>query len=228
MQTVILDPGHGGVLDGVMQTPGGKYSPVGVEGPYTHAGRFIEGLFNRALASKVATGLAALGYRIEWTIGTPDNQHDVPLQQRTNIANKLYAGAPKASMLLVSIHANAGPDGDAWQAATGWEILVQLGLPPDSQSVLAARKLLNAYSAESKSYFLATGKEALRLRPHSQLQPYKQQNLHMCRESNMPAILTENGFMTNRNDLAKLQSDAFMNTLVQTHVKGIDAYFKAL
>ncbi|MFP7445211.1 N-acetylmuramoyl-L-alanine amidase [Bacillus infantis] len=49
----------------------------------------------------------------------------------------------------------------------------------------------------------------------------KSANFHMLRESNMPAILTENGFIDNANDAAKLKSASFIESLARGHVNGI-------
>lgn len=49
----------------------------------------------------------------------------------------------------------------------------------------------------------------------------KQQNFHVLRESNMPALLTENGFIDNTNDAAKLNTASFIESLARGHVNGI-------
>ncbi|SIE40563.1 Sporulation-specific N-acetylmuramoyl-L-alanine amidase [Mycobacteroides abscessus subsp. abscessus] len=43
----------------------------------------------------------------------------------------------------------------------------------------------------------------------------------MLRESNMPALLTENGFIDNVNDAAKLKSASFLESIARGHVNGI-------
>ncbi|QUG41573.1 N-acetylmuramoyl-L-alanine amidase [Psychrobacillus sp. INOP01] len=49
----------------------------------------------------------------------------------------------------------------------------------------------------------------------------KQQNFHVLRESNMPALLTENGFIDNATDAAKLKTASFIESLARGHVNGI-------
>jgi N-acetylmuramoyl-L-alanine amidase len=49
----------------------------------------------------------------------------------------------------------------------------------------------------------------------------KSANFHMLRESNMPALLTENGFINNANDAAELKSASFIESLARGHVIGI-------
>ncbi|MBU8733425.1 N-acetylmuramoyl-L-alanine amidase [Cytobacillus oceanisediminis] len=49
----------------------------------------------------------------------------------------------------------------------------------------------------------------------------KQANFHVLRETRMPALLTENGFIDNTNDAAKLKSSTFIENLARGHVNGI-------
>ena len=49
----------------------------------------------------------------------------------------------------------------------------------------------------------------------------KQGNLHVLRESDMPAILTECGFIDNKGDAAKLKDDDFIEKLAIGHVNGL-------
>ena len=46
-------------------------------------------------------------------------------------------------------------------------------------------------------------------------------NLHVLRESKMPAILTENGFIDNDSDASQLKKSAFIEAVAQGHVRGI-------
>lgn len=53
----------------------------------------------------------------------------------------------------------------------------------------------------------------------------KQSNLHVLRESNMPALLTENGFIDNANDAAKMKSDSWITDVARGHVNGLAKAF---
>ncbi|MEH7525621.1 N-acetylmuramoyl-L-alanine amidase [Bacillus sp. JJ1503] len=49
----------------------------------------------------------------------------------------------------------------------------------------------------------------------------KQENFHMLRESNMPAMLTENGFIDNPNDASKLSQFSYIERIARGHVNGL-------
>lgn len=52
----------------------------------------------------------------------------------------------------------------------------------------------------------------------------KKQNLHMVRESKMPAVLTENLFVDVVADADRLKQASVINAIIDGHVKGIAAY----
>ena len=49
----------------------------------------------------------------------------------------------------------------------------------------------------------------------------KQANFHVLRETRMPAILTENGFIDSRNDANLLNSSSFIESLARGHANGV-------
>lgn len=53
----------------------------------------------------------------------------------------------------------------------------------------------------------------------------KQSNLHVLRESNMPALLTENGFIDNALDSAKMKDQNWINSVARAHVSGLEKAF---
>jgi N-acetylmuramoyl-L-alanine amidase len=55
-------------------------------------------------------------------------------------------------------------------------------------------------------------------------QNYWVQSLAMCRDTNCPAVLTENLFQDNENDVAFLLSDEGKKKIVDIHVQGILKY----
>ncbi|WP_428908544.1 N-acetylmuramoyl-L-alanine amidase [Niallia sp. Krafla_26] len=49
----------------------------------------------------------------------------------------------------------------------------------------------------------------------------KQANFHVLRETTMPSVLTENGFIDNRNDAALLRNLNFIESLARGHANGV-------
>lgn len=53
----------------------------------------------------------------------------------------------------------------------------------------------------------------------------KRANFHMLRETKMPAILTENGFIDKVNDAVKLKEGSYLERIARGHVNGIAKVF---
>lgn len=53
----------------------------------------------------------------------------------------------------------------------------------------------------------------------------KTANFHVLRETRMPAMLTENGFIDNTNDTSKLKSTSYLSTIARGHANGLARAF---
>lgn len=93
--TILIDNGHGGLINGVYQTAG-KRSPVWDDGA-----QLFEGEFNRAIVNQIIQELTKL--KINYVNIAPE-YWDVRLETRVNRANKY---SPTESFYL-SVHSNAG------------------------------------------------------------------------------------------------------------------------
>ena len=54
----------------------------------------------------------------------------------------------------------------------------------------------------------------------------KQANFHVLRESNMPAFLTEGGFLDSTVDIKKLRDDNYLKAQGEAIAEGLATYFK--
>ena len=106
--TWLLDPGHGGIIDGVYQTKG-KRSPLFDNGVILY-----EGEFNRAVAKQILEYCDKSNID---AIDIVDSEKDIPLRERVQRANNLHA--QKRNCIYVSIHANAFGNGRDFNSARG-------------------------------------------------------------------------------------------------------------
>lgn len=110
---VLLDNGHGGVINGVYQTPG-KRSPIWSDGT-----QLFEGVFNREIVEILKDLCDVRG--IDCDIIVPELT-DVPLYERVKRVNNIYKERKDA--VLISIHAN----GFSKESANGFEVFTSKGL----------------------------------------------------------------------------------------------------
>lgn len=192
--TILLDPGHGS------DTPG-KRSPDG---------HFREYAYNRYLAIEIRNRLAALG--LDAIILTTE-QEDIPLLERCRRANSICKEIGTNQVILLSIHINAAGNGNKWMNARGWSCYTTKG--KTKADVLA----ICLY--ESAKIFLP----GHRLRTdYIDGDPDIEENYYILRHTLCPAVLTENLFMDNPQDLAFLESDAGAKAIVNLHIEGIKQY----
>ncbi len=193
---ILLDNGHG-------QETAGKRSPDG---------SFREYAWAREIARRIETELRNRGFDVQ-RIVTEEN--DVPLSERSRRVNEICGRYGKENVILVSVHVNAAKDGQ-WANARGWSAYT-------SKGETKSDKLANCL------YFAAA--EALPLgtkfrKDFSDGDADWEENFWILRKTSCPAVLTENLFMDNREDLAVLNSDEGKAAIVQLHVEGIIMYLK--
>lgn len=158
--------------------------------------------FNLVVSHKLNNRLNELGYN---TLMTRKEDTALGLYERPAMANELNAD------IFVSIHANAFPNNPAIQ---GIEILYcpaynseikEKDQHPLAQSVLDA--LLKSTGAKSRGII-------------------KRPKLVVLRESRMPSILVEAGYLTNAAEEKLLFTDEYQNKIVDGIVNGIVNYFE--
>tara|TARA_R110000796_G_scaffold200798_5_gene316866 strand:- start:1588 stop:2274 length:687 start_codon:yes stop_codon:yes gene_type:complete len=174
----IFDNGHGGIIDGVYQTAG-KRSPVWPDGT-----QLFEGEFNRAIVDRLIT--LCKSNNIE-CINLVDTQKDVSLSERTKQANSIAKSSEKPC-IYVSIHAN----GFDKESANGWSVYTS---PGETKSDEIATILFEKSMREFKGEYMR--------KDTTDGDVDKEANFWVLVNTSMPAILSENFFMTNSDNCHK-------------------------
>jgi N-acetylmuramoyl-L-alanine amidase len=175
-------------------TPG-KRSPLWSDGT-----QLFEYEYNRAIAHALA-GMC-FGGGITATLLVPE-WHDVPLSERVRRVNDMETNAPK---VLVSIHGNAA----SATAAHGFEVFTSLG---NTQSDPIADTFVDALELEFEG-------ERIR-KDMTDGDQDKEANFYILRHTRCPAILTENGFFTNRQQCADMLTGTWRQRVALAHYKAM-------
>jgi N-acetylmuramoyl-L-alanine amidase len=223
---VVLDPGHGGI-------------DIGTKGPSGEEEKDIVLNFAQRLRDRVEkTGK----YRV---LMTRADDTFVPLGDRVRIARD--AGAA----LFVSIHADALPHGEG--DAQGASIYTLSDTATDSEAARLAEKenradviagvdlksepddvagiLIDLAERETKSlsvqfaHKLVGEMKAAVTRLHKT--PLKSAGFRVLRAPDVPSVLVELGYVSNRQDLQSLLSDNWRNRTADSIAQAIDTYFSA-
>lgn len=181
----------------------GKRSPDGSLREYKYA---------REIAEKVVSELKKRGFDAE-RIVTEEN--DISLSERCRRVNSICDRIGTKNVILVSIHCNAAGNGSQWMNARGWEVWTSVGQT-------AADKLADClYKAAEETDFKIR-------KDTTDGDPDKEGHLYILKHTKCPAVLTENLFQDNKEDVAFLLSEAGKETIVSLHVKGIINYLKTI
>lgn len=181
----------------------GKRSPDGSLREYAYA---------REIAKRVEKALQAQGIDAERIV---TEQSDIKLSERCRRVNAICRKRGNKNVLLVSIHNNAAGADGKWHTARGWSAHISLNASAGSR-VLAGCLIRAAELA------------GLKVRKYSSQEPYWRQNLAICRDTLCPAVLTENLFQDNKEDVQWLLSEEGKQTITDVHVSGITNYIMSL
>lgn len=208
---IILDPGHG--LNGLGTS--GKCSPVldskewSLQHPYVYEKRYREGNSNRDIVRKLTVKLEALGYTVH---NTNPEDREMGLPVRVMRANKVCSKYGAKNCLFISVHSNAAPAKDGgWTTATGFSVYVAKQCSENSR-----RCAQYIYDLACKRGFKGN-----RSKPSK---GYWEANFYVIKNTACPAILTENLFYNNKEDLHRLMDVNEIEKIVQYHLDTITYY----
>lgn len=175
-------------------------------------GRLMEYAYTREIARRLENELKAIGYDAE-RIVTEEN--DIPLKERCCRVNDICKSLGTGNVILISVHCNAAGDDGKWHTGHGWEAWTSVG---NTKADILATHLYAA--AERKGF--KTRKDM------TDGDPDKEGHLYILKHTLCPAVLTENLFQDNRDDVEYLLSEVGKQTIVKLHVDGVESYIKSL
>lgn len=165
--------------------------------------------YTREIVKELSKKLQDNGYKTY--IVTPE-ETDISLKERCKRINTIYKNNNKKA-ISISVHCNAAGGDGKWHDAKGWSVYVSLNASSNSKKL--AQDL----------YESASDLKGNRSVPASH---YWVQNLAMCRDTLCPAVLTENLFQDNKEDVEYLLSDKGKQSIVNLHYNGIVNYLNGL
>ncbi|HEX4239527.1 MAG TPA: N-acetylmuramoyl-L-alanine amidase [Xanthobacteraceae bacterium] len=222
---IVLDPGHGGI-------------DTGTKGPNGQMEKDIVLDFAKRLREKIET---AGKYRV---LLTRSDDTFVPLAERVRFARE--AGAA----LFISIHADSLPrrEGDT-QGATVYtlsetatdpaaarlaeqenraDVIAGVDLkdqPDDVAGILIdlAQRETKTFSVQFASKLVGIMKQTTRLHKD----PLKSAGFRVLRAPDVPSVLVELGYVSNKEDLQSLSSDSWRDRTANVMASAIDGFFSA-
>lgn len=172
-------------------------------------GRFREYSYSREICKRIQSTLISKGYDCVIDI-VGDEEYS--LANRCNIVNRYCRQYGAKNCLYISIHNNAA-SGNSWTSARGLSVFIC------NNSSSASKELAKTLYEEGA----ARGLKGNRWVPVTK---YWTADYYVLKYTNCPAVLTENLFQTNKEDVEFLLSEKGKQTIVDYHVNGIIKYLK--
>ncbi len=167
----------------------------------------LEYKWAREITDRLMVEFAKLGMK---SVKLVPEEIDISLSERVRRANKIYKDNGKQA-ILISVHCNAAGADGKWHTANGWSVFIAKNASSNSKRL--AKDLYEQAEARGLKGNRSVPKEK-----------YWVQSLAMCRDTNCPAVLTENMFQDNKEDVAFLLSEDGKKKIVETHVQGVLNY----
>ena len=186
-----------------------------IQGKCSPDGKFREYKYSREVVKAVCDILQSMGYTTLIDIEDDDlglsQQRELSL--RCSIVNELVK--QYKNCIYVSIHVNAAAADCKWHNATGWEVYTS---PGKTKSDILATCMWNA----AKNYL---GDLTTMRSDWSDGDPDKEAKFFVLTKTKCPAVLVENLFMDNKEDLRVLTGDVGFMLIERTIVEGILNYW---
>lgn len=170
--------------------------------------RLREYAWARDIATRIVDELKTKGLDAERIV---TEQTDITLRERCRRVNAWCNKLGSKNVILISIHINAAKSDGKWHDASGWSGWVAPNASEKSKKLAqllydeaAKRNLKGNRSVPSCKYWVG--------------------NFCIVRDTNCPAILTENLFQDNRKEVEYLMSEIGKQIIVSTHIEAIFKY----
>lgn len=191
----LMDGGHG-----LEMFTYGKRSPDG---------SLIEGRWNREMVARLLPDFRAIGFDARCLV--PEDE-DISLAERVRRANTIMANEPDKAWFYLSYHINAA-------AGSGWEPRAS------GVCVYTSKNASEVSRALAKTMVTTARRFGLQGNRSCPKEGHWSANFFVIYRTKMPAVLSENLFMTNPTECEFLKSERGKETVAAMHVEAMCDFF---
>jgi N-acetylmuramoyl-L-alanine amidase len=202
---ILIDNGHG-------YNTLGKQSPlldesIKIGDEFIEKNRFKEWKYTRVIAKQIVDKLKSMGYDVR--LVTPEEK-DISLSERIRRINTICNKEGAGNVLLISVHANAVGDSSQWMQGKGWEAYTTRGetISDKLAEFLYKRADENIKDRKIREDWTDGDRD-------------KEADFYVIKKAKCAAVLTENFFYDNKDDLKYLTSEEGVHAVVRLHIEGI-------
>lgn len=217
---ILIDPGHGGKDPGAVDTHSINGKKVTIR----------EKDINLSVGKMIYSKLKA-AYPEKNILMTRSTDRFLSLSERTDIANAVKL-KDREAVLYISVHVNSSLDKTAsgyevWYLSPGYRrtVLEKTGDVDKNLFTVMNSMMEEEYTTESIliAKFIMDGMEA-QVGKLSNARGIKAEEWFVVRNSNMPAVLVELGFLTNEKEAVNLNNNSYLQKLSLGIYNGLTAF----
>jgi len=220
---VVIDPGHGGIDNGTRAASGEMEKTIVLEFSQLLRDKIEKAGKYRVLMTRTDDTFVALGDRVQFARA---RQAALFISIHADALRRREGDAQGATVYTLSERASDPRAARLAEAENQADVIAGLDLSNEEKDVAGilidlARRETKTFSVQFAQTVVATLKNATRLHQH----PLKSARFVVLKAPDVPSVLVELGYVSNRADLKSLISTEWRDRTADSIVRAMDAFF---
>jgi N-acetylmuramoyl-L-alanine amidase len=220
---VVIDPGHGGIDSGTRAPSGEHEKTIVLEFCVVLRDKLEKTGKYRVAMTRTDDSFVSLGDRVSLA---RSRRAALFVSVHADALRPRYGSAQGVTVYTLSERASDAAAARFAEAENRADLIAGLDLsrePDDVADILIdlARRETKAYSVQFARRLVGDLRSAAKMHP----QPLKSAGLRVLRAPDVPSVLVELGFVTNKEDVKLLTSEAWRGRAADAMVQAIDIFF---
>ena len=221
---VVIDPGHGGIDNGTRAASGEMEKTIVLEFSLLLRDKLEKSGKYRVLMTRTDDTFVALGDRVQFARA---RQAALFISIHADALRRREGDAQGATVYTLSERASDARAARLAEAENKADVIAGLDLSAEEKDVAGilidlARRETKTFSVQFAQTMVGALKSAARLHQH----PLKSASFAVLKAPDMPSVLVELGYVSNKADLKSLVSTEWRVRTADSIVQAVDAFFR--
>ena len=221
---IVIDPGHGGIDNGTRAASGEMEKTIVLEFSLLLRDKLEKAAKYRVLMTRTDDTFVALGDRVQFARA---RQAALFISIHADALRRREGDAQGATVYTLSERASDARAARLAEAENKADVIAGLDLSAEEKDVAGilfdlARRETKTFSVQFAQTMVGALKNAARLHQH----PLKSASFAVLKAPDVPSVLVELGYVSNKADLKSLISTEWRDRTADSIVQAVDAFFR--
>jgi N-acetylmuramoyl-L-alanine amidase len=221
---IVIDPGHGGIDNGTRAASGEMEKTIVLEFSLLLRDKLEKAAKYRVLMTRTDDIFVALGDRVQFARA---RQAALFISIHADALRRREGDAQGATVYTLSERASDARAARLAEAENKADVIAGLDLSAEEKDVAGilfdlARRETKTFSVQFAQTMVGALKNAARLHQH----PLKSASFAVLKAPDVPSVLVELGYVSNKADLKSLISTEWRDRTADSIVQAVDAFFR--